>query len=216
MESQYSFRSGRSTSMALTELVEEITSCIHNRNYTVGIFIDLKKGVAFDWLKSYIENRQQFVQMGQHKSRCLDISCGVPQGSVLGPKLFILYINDICRVSHDLNFVVFADDTNIFCSGEDLQHLVEAVNKGMRKIKCWFDTNKLSLNLSKTKFMIFGNRKIGENIHVEIEDVVIDRVYENKFLGVMLDHKLCWKPHISYLCSKWPGALASWPKLNTY
>ena len=140
--------------------------------------------------------------MGQHKSSCLDITCGVPQGSVLGPKLFILYINDIYRVSHDLHFVVFADDTNIVCSGEDLKHLVDVVNKEMKKIKSWFDTNKLSLNLTKTKFMVFGNRKIDANISLKIEDVVIERVFENKFLGVILDNKLCWKPHISYLCKK--------------
>lgn len=222
MDSQYGFRSSRSTSMALMELVEEITGCVDSKKYGVGIFIDLKKafdtidheilikkmdiygvrGVAHKWLQSYIQNRKQYVQLGSHKSTCSNITFGVPQGSVLGPKLFILYINDIVKVSDVLKFIVFADDTNIFCSGEDLQQVLDVVKYEMLKLKCWFNSNKLSLNLNKTKFMIFGNRKINTTVYMEIDNIEVERVYEIKFLGVLIDHKLCWKPHIKYLCSK--------------
>ena len=75
------------------------------------------------------------------KSTCLDITCGVPQGSVLGPKMFIVYINDICKVLRILKFVLFADDTNIFCSGENLQQLLEVLTTEISKLKMWFDTN---------------------------------------------------------------------------
>ena len=224
MDSQYGFRSGRSTTMALMELVEELTSSIDSNKYALGIFIDLKKafdtinhdillqkmerygirGVGLDWVKSYIENRQQYVQMGEYRSTSSPITCGVPQGSILGPKLFILYINDICKVSSILKYVVFADDTNIFCAGENIQQLLEEVSVELNKLKLWFDMNKLSLNLKKTKFMIFGNKKIPLNTLVElkIDNVNLDRVYENIFLGVIIDHKFSWKPHIKYVRSK--------------
>ena len=83
-----------------------------------------------------------------------------------------------------------------------MQQLLLMVKSELQKIKCWFDIKKLSLNLSKTKFMIFVNRQIRQDVCLEIENVEIERVYEIKFLGVLIDHTLCWKPHIKYLCSK--------------
>jgi len=98
------------------------------------------------------------------------------KGSVLGPKLFILYIHDICKVSELLKFVLFADDTNIFISGQNLQQLLDLITSEFIKIKQWFDTNKLSLNFSKTKFMIFGNCKSNNQVQLQIEGVKIERV----------------------------------------
>lgn len=89
----------------------------------------------------------------------MDITCGVPRGSVLGPKLFILCINDICRVSKILKFVLFLDDTNIFCSGENFQQLLELIPKEISKLKQWFDHKQISLNLNKTKIVLSGNCK---------------------------------------------------------
>lgn len=155
--------------MALMELMEELSSAIDEKKFAEGVFINLKKafdtidhnimlekmesfgvrGVGLKWLKSYIRNRSQYVQVGDAMSKPADITCGVPQGSIVGPKLFIMYINDICKVSNILKYVIFADDTNIFCSNDCLQRLMEKVTVELGKLKLWFDVNKLSFNLKK-------------------------------------------------------------------
>ncbi len=221
-DSQYGFRTDRSTSLALMELIEEITNCIDNKKIAIGVFVGLKKAfetidhnillsklekygirvVGLSWLSSYLRNRQQFIQIGDHKSDFINITCGVPQGSILGQKLFILYINDICRVTQLLKFVLFADDTNIFCSGENLQQTLETITTEINKLKLWFDKNKLSLNLRKTKIMLFGRHKIDCNVELIIDNTKIERVQEIIFLGVILNHKICWKPHVRYIRAK--------------
>ena len=220
-ESQYGFRTNRSTALALMKITEEITTAIDNYEHTIGVFIDLKKafdtidhtilisklnnygvrGVVLDWLISYLHNRQQYVQLEGYRSECLKLECGVPQGSILGQKLFILYINDICEVSKIMHFVLFADDTNFFFSGDNLISVAESITNEMVKLKNWFNKNKLSLNLKKNKFMIFSNMKKDE-IVLSIDGVNIERVYEFRFLGVILDDKLTWKNHIAYVKGK--------------
>jgi hypothetical protein len=210
------------------ESIERITDAIDNHQYAIGIFIDLRKafdtinhnilinklekigirGMAIDWIKSYLDRRKQFVKLGNHSSNCFDIACGVPQGSVLGPKLFILYINDICQVSKLLYMVLFADDTNVFCSGDDLDTLQKNINEELYKLKLWFDWNKLSLNVSKTKFMFFGRFRLNTQLKIEIDGVAIEQVHKIKFLGVTIDDKLSWKPHITHVKYKVARSLA--------
>lgn len=95
------------------------------------------RGLVLDWIKSYLKEQQQFVKLGNHCSKYLDITCGVPLGSVLGPKFFMFYINDICRVSTVLKLVSSEDDTNIFGSGDNSKQLESVKNKEKKKLKIW-------------------------------------------------------------------------------
>ena len=185
-ECQYGFRNSRSTYMALMDLVENICELIDKKKYVMGIFIDLKKafdtidhtilldklyhygirGISNDWVKSYLKNRKQFVQYDDAISDCKEIVCGVPQGSILGPKLFILYINDICNISELMKFVLFADDTNILCKHDNYLSLCDLVNTELIKLSKWFSVNKLSLNIRKTSYMLFGNRHVNDAIQI--------------------------------------------------
>lgn len=126
----------------------------------------------------------------------------IPQGSVFGPKLFILYLNDICKLSNIFKLVIFADDTNLYCSGPDIAQLISQVESELTKFKKWFDLNKLSLNEKKTKFMIFGSNKDTLDVKLMWNGIEIDQVYETRFLGVIVDHQICWKPHIQYIRTK--------------
>ena len=227
-DNQYGFRTNHSTGLALMKFMDELTTAIDKKQYTVGLFIDLKKafdtidhvkllekmckygvrGVAHSWLCSYLSNRWQYVSLDKTDSELLKVKCGVPQGSVLGPKLFILYLNDLCMVSKSLNSILFADDTNFFCSGINLNEIVTTVENEMKQVKKWFDVNKLSLNASKTKYMIFANREISNEVKLRIEDTEIERVLEMKFLGVIIDHKLSWKMHIKHVQSKISKSIA--------
>ena len=202
--SQYGFRTNLSTSLAVMELIEEITNATDNKKHAIGVFIDLKKafdtvdhrilikklehygvrGAASDWLKSYLSNRKQFVNIDGCSSELLDVICGVPQGSILGPTLFILYINDICNVSNLVKFILFADDTNVFCAGDNQLELESMLNRELAKLCKWFAVNKLSLNLSKTSYMLFRNRPPDVDFNVFIEHERINSVRVTKFLGI--------------------------------
>ena len=169
------FQGKHSTGHALISMTEEIRNTIDNGNYGCGVFIALKKafdtvnhsillkklehygirGVALDWFCSYLSNRKQYVSVNGHISETLQIRCGVPQGSVLGPLLFLIYINDLPSVSKCLPFCLFADDTNIYFEASDLFTLQKVVNRELRHVKKWLDANKLALNVDKTNFIIF-------------------------------------------------------------
>ena len=221
-ESQYGFRYQHSTSHALCELYEKITLAIDNNEIPIGVFIDLRKafdtidhtillnklerygirGVANSWLTSYLSNRYQFVEHNQISSQRLKIRCGVPQGSILGPTLFILYINDMYKVSNKLKFILFADDTNILISGKDINQVCNTLNTELAKLCNWFSVNKLSLNIGKTNYMIFGNRHVTSSVDICMDRVKVNQINVTKFLGVYIDSKLTWNNHVDYIHNK--------------
>ena len=138
------------------------------------------------------------------KSDTKNIVCGVPQGSILGPLLFLVYINDLCFVSNDLYKILFADDTNVFIAGKNLKNIVSKMNNGLVEIVDWLKANRLSLNVNKTNFMLFNrNNKINtSDLNININGNKINEVNKVKFLGVILDNQVSWKDHISYSANK--------------
>jgi len=131
------------------------------------------------------------------------ITCGVPQESILRPLLFLLFINDFSSVSDTLYSILFADDTNVFLEGKNVDILIDVIQLELHKLNTWLQTNKLTLNLTKTHFMVFHRAKI-KNIQakIQIDNVLIKQVDQTKFLGVIIDHRLDWSNHISYINSK--------------
>ena len=165
-------------------------------------------GTALDWIKNYLHNRKQYVEFNNNVSSNLCVkNCGIPQESILGPLLFILYINDISNSSKLLKFIRFADDTNIFYSCCNLDNLGTTLNNELGKVSQWLIANRLFINIQKTKYVIFRARqKITDylNLMIKINNEQINCVQSIKFLGVhvIIDKHLPWKDHIDTVASK--------------
>ena len=162
------------------------------------------RGTAQDWFKSYLTAREQYVSINGYNSSHLNVTCGVPQGSVLGPLLFLIYINDLPLVSSKLTFYLFADDTNIYYEAENLVQQQSVVNKELKKVKKWLDANKLSLHIDKTNFIMFKSpqHSCPETANIKIGNLPVKQTHYVKFLGVLLDENLTWKYHLTELSKK--------------
>ena len=219
-DSQFGFREKHSTSHAILQLLDKISNSIDDSSHTLGIFLDLSKafdtvnhkillsklahygirGIALEWFRSYLTKRHQFVSINGCVSSLAEISHGVPQGSILGPLLFSIYINDFDKSSNLLSFILFADDSNLFYTHSNLNVLFDTVNSELNNISSWIRANKLSLNIKKTSFMLFSKKVTHHPQIVYIDNNQIPRTDCLKFLGLYIDQDLSWKQHVNYLC----------------
>ena len=158
---------------------------------------------------SYLYNRKQYTQVNEHRSSLKEITCGVPQGSILSPILFLIYINDISN-STELNLLSFADDTTIYCSETTLDDNRKKATSELTKILDWLHANRLSLNINKTNFTIFGpqcSARDYSSCTIRLNGQYIKHVNECKFLGIYLDTHLTWKRHIEKISFKISSAI---------
>ena len=145
------------------------------------------------------------------------MSCGVPQGSVLGPLLFLLYINDLPNISSKLKFYLFADDTNIFFQSDNLDSLQQTLNKELKHLSLWLNCNRLALNIKKTNFVIFASKnKPLKNVTILFGKKAIEQKDYVKYLGVLIDSQLNFKAHISSVAKKVARTVGLISKLRYY
>ena len=235
---QFGFRTGHSTEHAILCILDKIQSAIESGLFSCGIFLDLSKafdtvnhsilldkldhygirGVAKDWFSSYLRNRKQFVSINNTCSDYLDISCGVPQGSVLGPLLFLLYLNDFPLCSCELDFHLFADDSNLFYAAKNLTVIESVINAELVKIKNWLSANKLSLNITKSNFVIFHppQKRKTINVKLSINNQLLKEEYSIQYLGVILDSHLNWKAHVAHVSKKIKRNIGLLSKIRYY
>jgi len=221
---QFGFRQKHSTQLAIITLVDKITKSLDSGDIVISVFLDLKKafdtvdhcillnklsaygirGNTLKWFKSYLTERSQYVIFDGAKSETHTVKCGVPQGSILGPLLFIIYMNDICNVSKLLFTIMYADDTSVLLSGKDLHDLTQLLNKELDLLSTWLKANKLSLNVEKTFYVVFHRAKLkaGSNITLSMNDTILNKTSSIKYLGIIIDHKLKWNEHIAYVKNK--------------
>ena len=220
-EYQFGFRKNFSTILALLDVTDSIYENIDDGNSGVGIYVDLQKafdtvnhdillyklfnygirGVVHDWFVSYLSRRQQFVQVDTVMSSIAKITCGVPQGSVLGPLLFLIYVNDIGNAVPKHKVKLFADDTNIFIFSNGLADLEMKSTNCINALNNWFLSNKLTLNLSKTCYMTFCHNQL-TNLNVSVNGQRIEKVTSCKYLGILLDNETKWIHHVNSVYSK--------------
>jgi hypothetical protein len=218
---QFGFRPKSSTEDALISIVERLYTNINNKETSIALFLDLSKafdtidhailikklesygirGFALSWFKSYLTNRCQYVKLDEKSSNMKQITHGVPQGSILGPLLFVLYINDFHK-AHLSHYFQYADDTTIIISDKDTNTVQDRTNMELINIYNWLKANKLSLNLAKTSYIIVTNKKEPVKLNIKIDNYDIQCVEKAKVLGIIIDEKLTFKLHVESIIAK--------------
>jgi hypothetical protein len=242
---QFGFRPGHSTIHPMLHFVNHVSTALNNKEHTIAIFCDLRKafdscdhkillsklsstgirGAELNWFRDYLSNRKQYVYVNGTSSSLMNVLLGVPQGSILGPILFLIYINDLPLCSLLKSFL-FADDTALLESGPNLQELVNFINVEFQKVCTYFRRNRLALHPLKTQFMLFSNSRDAKesNISIFVNNnnhgsdnpdlcIPIERITTHspvpavKYLGVYFDCELNFKYHIRFICGKVSRAL---------
>ena len=235
---QFGFRQQYFTSHALINITENIRKALDDGNIGCGVFVDLQKafdtvdhkirlaklnhygirGVSNDWFKSCLSNRNQYVSINGLDPGLTSINCGVPQGSVPGPLLFLLYVNDLnqaikfCKVHH------FADDTDLLCLSNSIKKLNKLVNTDLKHLVNWLNANKISLNVKKAEMVIFqsNQNKFEGNLKLKLCGKRPYPTESVKYLGVKIDTTLSWQYNVNDLSIKLNRANALLFKMRKY
>lgn len=238
-ENQYGFRVGKSTSDAVSKLTNHVARQLDKSNKCIGIFLDLAKafdtvsitdllsrleklgvrGLTLDLFTSYLSDRTQRVNIGDYQSTDEIVTFGVPQGSVLGPSLFLIYINELCNMSLRQGMVfTFADDTALIFHGVDWKETQYMAEIGLNQVMTWLNNNLLTLNVTKTKYIAFSITNTSlpcKNFSIKVHNsdcnkgnggnckcTSLERTSSIKYLGVTIDELLNWKEHIELLAAR--------------
>ena len=238
---QFGFRKSHSTTTALIDCTNDWYTNMDKRLLNLVVQIDLKKafdtvdhkillrklelygikGQAYNLIESYLSKRTQRCQIKNFISSQQLLSCGVPQGSILGPLFFLIYINDLPSCLEQCKPKMFADDTSITASNNDIVELEKTVNSDLNNLEKWLIANKLSLNSTKTEYLIIGSKQMIKNVftsnlHIAIGNYVINRIYEYESLGLIIDQHLSCKSNTDKICKKVAAGISALRKLKEY
>lgn len=237
-ENQFGFRKGHSTNHAIIALTEIIRKSLDKNNFAAGVFIDLQKafdtvdhsillhklehygvrGPALELFKSYLNDRTHCVEIRNTSSKFIPIKHGVPQGSVLGPLFFIIYINDLHLSLENSTTIHFADDTSLVCCDESIKSLNRKVNRDLALLVHWLRANKISLNTSKTEIVLFRTTRkiITKHLNFRLSGQKLNLSSKTKYLGIILDEHLSWDPQIHDLTAKLSRSVGFLSKLRHF
>ena len=236
---QSGFRAKHSTNATVAKLTDNICINFNNNQPTIASYIDLKK--AFDtinhqillkklpylgfhndvikWIGSYLQNRKQLTIANNFKSPLLPVTCGVPRGSTLGPLLFLIYINDCGKAIKHSKYLLYADDTVLYTADNDIERAITHMNDDLYSVQKWCSDNSLTINSKKTKFMEYSlnrNHSFKDECHCYLLGQPLEVVDKYKYLGIILDTHLTYKPHIKSVISKVTNKLSVLTKIRKY
>ena len=241
-ETQYGFRSKHSCDHAVAQMIGTILKNLENKKFTISVMLDLSKafdtiehsimlqklalygvrGSCLDWFKSYLENRQMCVKcrvtstQEEVLSDNYTVNYGTPQGSCLGPLIFLIFVNDMQLHLSDVESVQFADDTTILFGHRNINYLKYCVERELEVLSDWFRANKLTLNVDKSVFMVFNQSGQCDINELRLGDEIVKRVKSTRFLGLIVDEQLNWKGHLDRLKSKMKCGLGMLVRSNMH
>ena len=222
-EFQYGFLKNSSTLSATVDFINFVSRALDDNNIVVAVFVDFGKafdvvsfdvlfkklekmgfrGIILSLIKTFLENRQQYVTINNVNSGKLSSTCGMPQGSVLGPLLYSIYVYNLHRANLSAQYFSFADDTVLVYTGTSERTLNSDINADLKSYLNWLYSNKLKINIDKTKYIVFKQKnKDVFNMDLKIKDTLLQQVSEIKYLGLIVDEQLGWYEHINHIKEK--------------